>query len=142
MGLPLMILRFLATPILGIAIFAGLLLMMLENNISGKLLSSVFYTVTIAEQSTYSRIYDDILLDQVAKDKVQELLGDVQVVSHEDIVGLVREVLPPEYLQTQVEGAIQRSVAYFNEEAETLGLYVEMGPALDKVKPTLLGYID
>lgn len=33
MGLPLMILRFVATPILGIAIFAGLLLTLVGNNI-------------------------------------------------------------------------------------------------------------
>ena len=142
MGLPLMILRFVATPILGIAIFAGLLLTIVENNITGKLLNAGFYTDTIAEQNAYNRIYDDILLDKKAKDKVQELLGDVKVVSPEDVVGLVREVMPPEYLQTQVEGAIQRSVAYFKGDVETLDLYLEMGPALDKVKPTLLEYVD
>jgi hypothetical protein len=77
MGLPLMILRFVATPILGIAIFAGLLLTLVGNNIVDKLLNAEFYTDTIAEQNTYNRIYDDVLLDQKAKDKVLELLGDV-----------------------------------------------------------------
>ncbi len=142
MGLPLMILRFVATPILGIAIFAGLLLTLVGNNIVDKLLNAEFYTDTIAEQNTYNRIYDDVLLDQKAKDKVQELLGDVKVVSPEDIVGLVRGLLPPEYLQSQVEGAIQRAVAYFNEDSDTLELYLEMGPAIDKIKPTLLDYVD
>ena len=142
MGLPLLILRFVATPILGIAIFAGLLLTLVGNNIVDKLLNAEFYTDTIAEQNTYNRIYDDVLLDQKAKDKVQELLGDVKVVSPEDIVGLVRGSLPPEYLQSQVEGAIQRAVAYFNEDSDTLELYLEMGPAIDKIKPTLLDYVD
>ena len=142
MGLPLMILRFVATPILGIAIFAGLLLTLVGNNIVDKLLNAEFYTDTIADQNTYNRIYDDVLLDQKAKDKVQELLGDVKVVSPEDIVGLVRGLLPPEYLQSQVEGAIQRAVAYFNEDSDTLELYLEMGPAIDKIKPTLLDYVD
>ena len=142
MGLPLLILRFVATPILGIAIFAGLLLTLVGNNIVDKLLNAEFYTDTIAEQNTYNRIYDDVLLDQKAKDKVQVLLGDVKVVSPEDIVGLVRGLLPPEYLQSQVEGAIQRAVAYFNEDSDTLELYLEMGPAIDKIKPTLLDYVD
>ena len=142
MGLPLLILRFVATPILGIAIFAGLLLTWVGNNSVDKLLNAEFYTDTIAEQNTYNRIYDDVLLDQKAKDKVQELLGDVKVVSPEDIVGLVRGLLPPEYLQSQVEGAIQRAVAYFNEDSDTLELYLEMGPAIDKIKPTLLDYVD
>ncbi len=142
MGLPLMILRFVATPILGIAIFAGLLLTLVGNNIVDKLLNADFYTNTIAEQNTYNRIYDDVLLDQKAKDKVQELLGDVKVVSPEDIVGLVRGLLPPEFLQSQVEGAIQSSMAYLNEDSDTLELYLEMGPAIDKIKPTLLDYVD
>ena len=137
-----MILRFVATPILGIAIFAGLLLTLVGNNIVDKLLNAEFYTDTIADQNTYNRIYDDVLLDQKAKDKVRELLGDVKVVSPEDIVGLVRGLLPPEYLQSQVEGAIQRAVAYFNEDSDTLELYLEMGPAIDKIKPTLLDYVD
>ena len=97
MGLPLMILRFVATPLLGIAIFFGLLLTLVESNISNKLLDADFYTATISEYNTYARIYDDVLLDQKAKDKMQELLGDVKVVSPEDIVGLVRGLLPPEY---------------------------------------------
>ena len=142
MGLPLLILRFVATPILGIAIFAGLLLTLVVNNIVDKLLNAEFYTDTIAEQNTYNRIYDDVLLDQKAKDKVQELLGDVKVVSPEDIVGLVRGLMPPEYLQSQVEGAIQRAMAYFNEDLDTLELYLEMGSAIDKIKPTLLDYVD
>jgi hypothetical protein len=142
MGLPLMILRFVGTPILGIAIFAGLLLTLVGNNIVDKLLNADFYTDTITEQNTYNRIYDDVLLDQKAKDKVQELLGDVKVVSPEDVVGLVRGLLPPEYLQSQVEGAIQRAVAYFNEDSDTLELYLEMGPEIDQIKPTLLDYVD
>ena len=59
----------------------------------------------------------------------------------EDIVGLVRGLLPPEYLQTQVEGPIQRSLACLNEDSESLDLYLEMGPAIDKIKPTLLEYV-
>jgi len=94
MGLPLMILRFVATPILGIAIFFGLLLTLVESNITNKLLDAEFYTDTIAEHNTYTRIYDDVLLDQKAKDKMQELLGDVKVVSPEDVVGLVRGCCP------------------------------------------------
>ena len=142
MGLPLMILRFVATPLLGIAIFAGLLLTLVESNISNKLLDADFYTATIAEHNTYARIYDDVLLDQKATDKMQELLGGVKVVSPEDIVGLVRGVLPPQYLQTQVEGSIQRSLAYFNDDSDTLELYLELGPPLQQIKPTLLEYID
>ena len=51
MHLPLMVmvLRFVATPILGIAMFSGLLLTLVGNNIVDKLLEADFYTDTIAE---------------------------------------------------------------------------------------------
>ena len=142
MGLPLMILRFVATPLLGIAIFFGLLLTLVESNISNKLLDADFYTATISEYNTYARIYDEVLLDQKAKDKMQELLEGVKVVNPEDIVGLVRGLLPPEYLQAQVEASIQRSLAYFNDDSDTLELYLELGPPLQQIKPTLFEYID
>ena len=65
MHLPLMVmvLRFVATPILGIAMFSGLLLTLVGNNIVDKLLEADFYTDTIADQNTYTRVYDDVLLD-------------------------------------------------------------------------------
>ena len=98
-----MIIRFIATPVLGMAIFAGLLVMTLENTISDKLLNTGFYTHTIAQQNAYNRIYDDVLRDQKTKNKVQELLGDIKVLRPEDIVDLSQEVLTPEYLHAQVE---------------------------------------
>jgi len=142
MGLVLLVLRFVATPILGIVISVGFLLMLLEKNLSEMLLNAEFYSRTIAEQQTYDRIYDEVLLDQEMQKTTQGLLGDIEVASHEDIVGLLKEIMPPEYLQSQVDVAIRRSVDYLNEEAETLEIYVELGPPLDRIKPTLFTYID
>jgi len=142
MGLVLLVFRFVAIPILGLVISVGFLLIVLENNLSGMLLNADFYSRTIAEQDTYNRIYDDVLLDPEMEKITQDLLGDIQVVSHKDIVGLLKEIMPPEYLQSQVDGAIRRSVDYLNEDAETLEIYVELGPPLDRIKPTLFAYID
>ena len=142
MGLPLLILRLVATPILGTVIFIGFLLLMLENNLSNKLLNAGFYTETMAGQDTYNRIYGEVLVDPAIENTLRGLLGDIQVVSHQDIVGLLREILPPEYLQSQSEGAIRRSVDYYSGEAETLDLHIDLGPALDRVGPTLFAYID
>lgn len=142
MGLVLLVLRFVAVPILGLVISVGFLLMVLENNLSGMLLNADFYSRTIAGQDTYNRIYDKVLLDQEMEKITQGLLGDIQVVSHEDIVGLLKEILPPEYLQSQVDGAIRSSVDYLNEDAEALEIYLELGPPLDRIKPALFAYID
>ena len=115
---------------------------MITNTISTKLLNADFYTGIINDQDTYNRIYDEVLLDDQFRDTTQGFFGDIEVVSHEDIVGLLAEVAPPEYLQSQVGQNIQRSVDYMSGDGETLELYVELEQPLDTVKPALLAYID
>jgi hypothetical protein len=137
-----MIIRSVVSLVLGVVIFFGFLFWLLMNNFSDKLLSADFYTDTITGEDTYNRIYDEVLLDAELKETTDDLLGDIQVVTHEEIVGLLKEIVPPAYVQSQVEGSIQRTVAYFNDDLETLELYVELGPPLGNIKPTLFRYID
>ena len=134
--------RTVATLVLGIVIFFGFLFLLGERTFSAKLLNADFYKETISGQDAYNRIYDQVLLDQELQETTRDLLGDIKVVSHQDVVQLLREIVPPEYLQSQVEDAIQRSVDYLNEDADTLELYLDLGPPLDLVKPTLLAYVD
>ena len=134
--------RTVATLILGIVIFLGFLFLLGERTFSANLLNADFYKDTISGQDTYNRIYDQVLLDQELQETTRDLLGDIKVVSHQDVVQLLREIVPPEYLRSQVEDAIQRSVDYLNQDADTLELYLDLGPPLDLIKPTLLGYVD
>ena len=127
--------------VLGVIVFFGFLWLLL-NNVSDKLLTAEFYTDTISDQDTYNRVYDEVLLDQELEDTTQDLLGGIQVVSHEEIVGLLKEIIPPDYLQSEIEGSINRTVDYFNEDRDTLDFYVDVGPPLDNVKPVIFEYID
>ena len=142
MGCVLTILRPVAALVLGVIVFFGFLWWLLQDNFSDKLLSAEFYTDTIAKEDTYNRIYDEVLLDEELESATRDLLGGIQVESQAETAALLREIIPPEYLQSQTEASIQRTVAYFNEAAETLDLYVDIGPPLDNVKPALFRYID
>ena len=142
MGCVFIIIRSVASLVLGVVVFFGFLFLLLSNNFTDKLLSAEFYTDTISDQDTYNRIYDEVLLDPELESTTRDLLGDFQVVDQADIVGLLREIIPPEYLRSQTEGSIQRTVAYFKDELDVLELHVELGPPLDNVKPVLFGYID
>ncbi len=142
MGCALSIVRSVAALILGVVVFFGFLFLLLLNNFSDKLLSAEFYIDTISGQDTYNRVYDEVLLDEELESTTQDLLGGVEVVSHVEIVGLLREIIPPEYLKSQVEGSINRTVDYFNEDRETLDLYVDIGPPLNNVKLVIFRYID
>ena len=136
------ILRSVVALVLGVVVFFGFLFLLLLNNFSDKMLSSEFYIDTIAGEDTYNRVYDEVLLDEELLETTQDLLGDIQVVSQEDIVMLLRQIVPPEYLQSEVERSTQRTVDYFNEDRGTLDLYIDLGPPLDKIKPVLFQYID
>ena len=142
MGCALAIIRSVAALVLGVVVFFGFLFLLVLNNFSDRLLSAEFYTDTISGEDTYNRIYDEVLLDPELASTTEDLLGDIQVVSQDDIVELLRQIIPPEYLQSQAEGNIERTVDYFNEDLESLELFFELGPPLEAVKPVLFHYID
>ena len=127
---------------LGIVVFVGFLFLILVGNFTDKLLNADFYKDTIVGQDSYNRIYDEVLVDQELRDKTDELLGNIKVVDHDEIVGLLREILPPAYLQSQVEGSIDRTIRYLNEDLDELETFIELGPPLDNIKPVLFAYID
>ena len=135
------ILRSVLALVLGAVVFFGFLFLLFFSNFSDKLLNSEFYTDTISGEDAYNRVYDQVLLDPELLGTTQDLLGDIQVISEEEIVALLRQIVSPAYLQTQVEGSIRRTVDYFNEDRDTLELYVEVGPPLANIKPVLFRYI-
>ena len=142
MGCLISIARSLISLVLGVAIFVAFLLFLLASNFSDKLLNAEFYTETLAEEDTYTRIYDEVLVDEQLRETTEDLLGDIKVVSQQDIVQLLRRVLPPEYVQSQVEGTIQDAIDYLNEDTDTLELFIELSPPLGNAKGVLFAYID
>ena len=142
MGCAIWLVRSLISFVLGVAIFVAFLGFLLASNFSDKLLSADFYTGTLAGEDTYNRIYTEVLVDERLKETTEDLLGDLVVVSQEDIVQLLRRILPPEYLQSQVEGTIENAIDYLNEETDTLDLFIELAPPLANAKGVLFAYID
>jgi hypothetical protein len=118
------------------------LFFLILNNFSDKLLSADFYKDTISAEDTYSRIYDEVLVDDELKDRTQELLGDIKVVEHQEIVDLLEEIIPPAYIRGQVEASIDRTVDYINEDVDRLEAYVELTKPLENVKPVMFAYMD
>ena len=111
------------------------------NNLAGKIYDSQLYIQTLQEQDVYARFYDDVLLDEVVDRTAKWVLGGTSVVIQEDLEPLLREIIPPAYLQEQVEANVSRAIAYLNEDAETLNLFLELAPILDRIEPALFRYI-
>jgi len=128
--------------VLGVVIFVGFLFVLILNNFSDKLLSADFYMSTIAAEDTYDRIYNEVLVDDELKDRTQELLGDIKIVEHQEIVDLLEEIMPPAYIKGQVEASIDRTIDYINEDVDRLEVYVELAEPLENVKTVMFAYID
>jgi len=133
--------RFAASLILGLVIFFGLAGYLLISNFRDNFLNTEFYTDNLAENDVYERFYDEVLLDPEFEDTTDNLLGDIDV-SQEDIVGIVREIITADYLQSQVEGAVKGSIDYLKRETDTPEVFIDLGPPLERVKPEVFKYID
>ena len=140
MGVVLLLVRGLASLFLGTVMFAAFAAFLLLSNLADKIYEPQFYIQTLREQDAYARFYNDILLDEAVDRTAERVLGGTPMVIQEDLAPLLREIIPPDYLQEQVEANVSRAVEYLNEDADTLNLYLE--PILNRIEPALFGYID
>ena len=140
-GCLLNIFRTVASLVLGLVIFFAFLGFLLVSNFRDNSLSAEFYTDSLSESDIYNRFYDEVLLDPEYEDKTNDLLGDMKV-TQADIADLAREIITPEYLQQEVEGAVRGAIDYLNKESDTPQVFIHLGPPLENVKPALLKYMD
>ena len=122
--------------------FVAFVVFLLLSNLADKIYDSQFYIQTLREQDAYARFYNDILLDDAVDFTAEKVLWGTPVVIQEDLEPLLREIIPPAYPQKQVEENVSRAIEYLSEDAETLNLYLELEPILNRIEPALFGYID
>ena len=137
----LTVLRALAGLVLGLAIFAGLLYFLVVVNFSQRLVESEVYNVAISDTDAYNRVYNEVLVDEALKGQTGNLLGDVDLQVHEEAVEVLREVMPPAYLQEQTEENIDRFTEFLRYEREELGIYASLKEPLERIEPAVLGKI-
>lgn len=137
----LTLLRALAGLVLGLVVFAGLLYLLVVVNFSQRLVESEVYNIAISDTDAYNRIYDEVLLDEALKDQTGNLLGDVDIETHEEAVDVLREVMPPAYLQEQTEENIDRFTGFLRYEQEELEIYASMKEPLERLEPAVLGKV-
>ncbi len=127
--------------VLGVIVFFGFLSFVVVSGFRGNFLSTEFYAENISENSVYDRIYDEVLLDPDFEKQTDYLVAGVEV-PHEDVVEVTRSILPPTYLQDQVENALSGALDYLKRDSEDPLVFIELGPPIDNIKPTVLAYID
>lgn len=137
----LTLLRALAGLILGLVVFAGLLYFLVVVNFSQRLVESEVYNAAISDTDAYNRIYDEVLVDEALKDQTGNLLGDIDIEVHEEAVEVLREVMPPSYLQGQTEENIDRFTGFLRYDRDELEIYASLKEPLERVEPAVLSKI-
>ena len=135
------LLRAVAGLILGTVIFVGLLFYLVVGNVSQRLENPQVYKVAISDTGAYSRIYDEVLVDAALREQSSRLLGNMEIATHEDAVQVLRDIMPPAYLQEQAEANIDRFTGYLHYESEDLELYVSLTEPLERIEPVALGEV-
>jgi hypothetical protein len=142
MGCIVPILRAGAGLVLSVVLFVGFGLSLVGSNVSDKLLNAEFYGDIIAAQSSYNRIYDEVLVDDELKETVTGLLGNINVVSKQETASLLRQIVPPEYLRGEVENSIDRAIAQLRQDSGSFDVYLDLTKPLESVKQVMFDYLD
>ena len=132
------LLRALAGLLLGMLVFAGLLYYLVVVNVSQRIENPEVYNSAIEDTDAYNRIYGEVLADEALGDRTGNLLGDLEIEVNEEAVAVLREVMPPAYLQEQTEANIDRFTGYLRRESEDLEIYVELEEPLGRMETAIL----
>ena len=124
--------------VLGLAIAAGLGFYLVVTNATQRLDDAAVYNAALSETDAYARIYDDVLPDEALEDETGDLLGNVAISDQDDVVDVLRQIFPPDYLQEQTEANVERFTAFLRYERDDLELFVELAAPLERIEPAVL----
>ena len=136
-GCAIALLRVLGRMVLGLIIFAGLLHFLVISNFTQRLVNADIYYVAINDTNAYNRIYDEVLVDEALSDQTGDLLGGIEIEVQEQTVELLRNIMPPAYLQEQTENNIDRFTGFLNRDTNNLEIYVELKEPLERLEPSV-----
>ena len=73
-------------------------------------------------------------MDDALSDQAGDLLGGIEIDAQEEAVELLRQVMPPAYLQEQTENNIDRFTGFLNGDIERLEIFVELKEPLEPAR--------
>jgi hypothetical protein len=120
-----------------VIIFISVLLI---TQLNGTLGSSGFYNDQLRRADMYNWIYDDFM--PVALDEAEENQGsDLPIPLHvikDDLVSVIKETLPPDWLQSQTENAIKAIVPYVVGDKDSFSIHIQLRDRIDLLAPAVI----
>ncbi len=134
-------LRALAALGLGMVVITGLVLVLVVFHFTQRLEDPGVYNAAVSDTGAYGRIHNEVLVDEALKERTARLLGDTGIAFHDEAIDVLREVIPPAYLQGQTQANIKRLTRYLRHDEDELEIYLVLKEPLERVEPAMLGKV-
>ncbi len=102
-----------------------------------KLLQQDFYKHQLNEANFYERVYTDVLPDLKA---IPDYYGGLSVTPQEQDQ-LIREIMPPAWLQEQVEAKLDSAIPYLRSDSPELDLTINLVPIKQNASTAVLRFV-
>ena len=102
------------------------------------LLKESFYKDQLKDANFYERIYTDVMPE--IKDLPSYYGGLVITIQERD--QLIREIIPPQWLQGQVESALHSAVPWLRSETDQLNVTIDLVPAKQRAGPVVIQFVE
>lgn len=136
------IIRSLIAVFLGLLVFGASLAWLVFGALSDKPFSARVYSDALTATDAYQRVYAQVLPEIQTEILIRKRWGDIAVVEYIDLAKVLPVLMPPDYLQAQIEDNLERAEAYFNGDTHRLALYVELEEPLAQFRPVALADVD
>jgi hypothetical protein len=102
-----------------------------------KLLKEDFYKSQLRHANFYERVYTDVMPE--IKD-LPSYYGEL-VITEQERDQLIRKIIPPQWLQEQVESALHSAMPWLRSETEELNVVIDLVPAKQRAGPVVLQFV-
>lgn len=129
--------------LLALGLAPVLTLALLTSQTCGTLLSSDFYKEQLRKAGIYDFLYDDLLIAVIDEglEEAEDLPPGVDLEA-EDVVDDLRGALPPDWLQEQVESAIDSVGPYLFGQSDSFTLTVRLADRTDAAEAAATSILD
>ena len=93
------------------------------------------------ENDFYHRVYGDQILQENLRGPTSSLTGGFNL-SDDDRSQLLRQVIPPDYLRTEVQRNLKSIQRFLDGQPNDLDLFLDLSRPVDSVKPAVLELLD
>ncbi len=134
-------LRIITALILSIPVLLSFSYYLFGTAIQNTFLQPGYVTESLVDSELYNRIYDEILLAAEFDEWTDSLVGNFHL-SNDEKITLLRQVIPPEYVQGETERSVATLVNYLRDDVDSLEVFIDLSVPSENIKPTIYDFVD